>query len=388
MIDQKKLEHQLLHLDELQSACTNCGLCAEVCATFQASGWEQESPRGRIRLARDFLNGYIEPQSEALNTFDRCLACRACEMACPSHVQYGSLRAAVQEVRQQLGVNQKAAVSQKIYIKWIKMAARLGSWLYRTYGYRWIGWPIQMQKSYVFQHGQKQVDAIRIAVSCLQDVSQHGLIESATNVLNQLGYQVQFEKYQPCCGAILDRLVNGGQESIVYPKAHEEAKRLQKKRMAQFNVWLNAPTYFLSNDCKCFAKRTGQMEWIKDIHELIENELKIKKLRFSLPASQTIYYQPYCGSSKHVDPVLRLLQNIEGLTLKYVESPLACCGGYAQEAIWHPQHAQTLLEAKGFPEGATVVVTSADCYQQLMTHKQNHVVYLLEILAKAQLSNI
>lgn len=94
------LHAQLLRLDSLQSPCINCGLCAEVCPTYQESGWEHESPRGRIRLARDLMNGRVRPESSALETFDHCKGCQACEVVCPTSVQYGALRDTVQSIRQ------------------------------------------------------------------------------------------------------------------------------------------------------------------------------------------------------------------------------------------------------------------------------------------------
>ncbi|HEY3796822.1 MAG TPA: glycolate oxidase subunit GlcF [Caulobacteraceae bacterium] len=71
-------------------ACVHCGMCNAVCPTFQLTGDELDGPRGRIYLIKGALEG--EPVGpETLLHLDRCLECRACEIACPSGVEYHRL---------------------------------------------------------------------------------------------------------------------------------------------------------------------------------------------------------------------------------------------------------------------------------------------------------
>lgn len=70
--------------------CVHCGFCLATCPTYQLLGDERDSPRGRIVLIQQLLEG--EPASETTRThLDRCLGCRACETTCPSGVRYGAL---------------------------------------------------------------------------------------------------------------------------------------------------------------------------------------------------------------------------------------------------------------------------------------------------------
>ncbi|MEC8895273.1 MAG: 4Fe-4S dicluster domain-containing protein, partial [Planctomycetota bacterium] len=71
-------------------ACVHCGFCLPACPTYESLAEEMDSPRGRIFLMKEVLEGGL-PLSEAAPYVDRCLGCLACEPACPSGVEYGSL---------------------------------------------------------------------------------------------------------------------------------------------------------------------------------------------------------------------------------------------------------------------------------------------------------
>ncbi len=90
------------------SMCTHCGLCLESCPTYAVYGTEMDAPRGRIAQIRAASEGRVSAEDFA-TSFSKhislCLACRACETACPSGVQYGGLvegaRLAIERQRRQ-----------------------------------------------------------------------------------------------------------------------------------------------------------------------------------------------------------------------------------------------------------------------------------------------
>src|ERR1700749_1377738 len=73
--------------------CVHCGFCLPACPSYSLGGEEMDSPRGRIYLVSQLLDG--APLTPAAGEhFDRCLGCMACMTACPSGVQYDQVIAA------------------------------------------------------------------------------------------------------------------------------------------------------------------------------------------------------------------------------------------------------------------------------------------------------
>ena len=70
--------------------CVHCGFCLPVCPTYKDLGQEMDSPRGRIILMKEMLEGSLDIE-EGLPYVDKCLGCMACVTACPSGVEYGEL---------------------------------------------------------------------------------------------------------------------------------------------------------------------------------------------------------------------------------------------------------------------------------------------------------
>lgn len=83
-------------LRALTDTCVHCGFCLPACPTYQlddgdapgsARPNEMDSPRGRIHLIRQLLDG-APAEGPVLRHLDNCLGCLACVPACPSGVAY------------------------------------------------------------------------------------------------------------------------------------------------------------------------------------------------------------------------------------------------------------------------------------------------------------
>src|SRR5450631_3498990 len=80
----------MLASEKIIRTCVHCGFCTATCPTYLLLGDELDSPRGRIYLMKQVLDGAPVTRSTQLH-LDRCLTCRNCESTCPSGVQYGDL---------------------------------------------------------------------------------------------------------------------------------------------------------------------------------------------------------------------------------------------------------------------------------------------------------
>src|SRR5881296_3970990 len=76
--------------EKILRTCVHCGFCTATCPTYNLLGDELDSPRGRIYLMKQMLEGAPVTHRTQLH-LDRCLTCRACETTCPSGVEYGKL---------------------------------------------------------------------------------------------------------------------------------------------------------------------------------------------------------------------------------------------------------------------------------------------------------
>jgi glycolate oxidase iron-sulfur subunit len=90
--------------------CVHCGFCLDTCPTYVLWGAEADSPRGRIVLMNDGLNGDASMSDEMVTHFDRCLGCMACVTACPSGVQYDRL---IERVRPQVERNHERSAGER-----------------------------------------------------------------------------------------------------------------------------------------------------------------------------------------------------------------------------------------------------------------------------------
>lgn len=71
--------------------CIHCGLCVSSCPTYQLTGVESSSPRGRVHMMRAVAEGRLEPDAGFAEEMGFCLLCRHCESVCPAGVRFGAM---------------------------------------------------------------------------------------------------------------------------------------------------------------------------------------------------------------------------------------------------------------------------------------------------------
>ena len=90
----------------------HCGLCLQNCPTYLLTGYEAESPRGRIHLIQALNEGRVEPNAAYREHIELCLVCRNCESVCPSGVPFGRI---MEAARAQLYERVSLSIGERIF---------------------------------------------------------------------------------------------------------------------------------------------------------------------------------------------------------------------------------------------------------------------------------
>jgi glycolate oxidase iron-sulfur subunit len=374
---------ELVSLDKPRQAdldrCVHCGLCLNACPTYRELRVEMDSPRGRIYQMAQVSSGSATIGDSYIEHIELCLACRGCETACPSGVEYGRLvEAARAEIESAIERPWQARFLRDLVFRKL-LPSRLnlqiaGGLLYlyqisglkklvRTLGvlpsrladveslspeidppffYRYYGktWPAEGKRRY----------RVAFLGGCIANVSFARLNEATVRVLQKNGCEVSVPGGQTCCGAL-----------HVHAGVREEARKLARRNIdALLEGGFDA---IITNAGGCGST-------LKEYGELLEQDpyYSIKAFRFSnlvkdvseflaavglnadpgeLPVNVT--YQDSChlahGQKIRAAP-RQLLKAIPNLTLR--EMPLSdlCCGSAGIYNILHTDVSLALLEKK------------------------------------------
>jgi glycolate oxidase iron-sulfur subunit len=198
--------------------CVHCGFCTATCPTYQLLGDELDSPRGRIYLIKQVLEGQ-PPTRATQGHLDRCLTCRNCETTCPSGVQYGHLVDIGRKVveakveRPLMERLMRAALKQGLTSPLFAPAMKLGQFVRPLLpatlqhkvpapgGARAHRWPTR-------EHPRK----VLMLLGCVQPAMMPNINAATARVLDAAGIQTLVADGAGCCGAIRTHLndVEGG----------------------------------------------------------------------------------------------------------------------------------------------------------------------------------
>lgn len=405
--------------------CVHCGLCLSNCPTYRVLGIEMDSPRGRIYQMVQVHNG-AELSPSYLEHMDLCLACRGCETACPSGVQYGRLiEAARAEIENKIerplltrmlrsfvfGTLLPSPTLLKLAARTMAITDALGlRALARNLGILKAMGMDEIEKlappaefptffdSYgkVFPAIGERKYKVALLGGCIANVSFARLHEATVRVLQNNGCEVHIPANQTCCGAL-----------HLHAGVRDEARKL-----ARINVDALADAGFdaiLTNSAGCGST-------LKEYHEILEHETQYaaKAVKFTKQVKDvneflaaiglnpnmkkldlTVTYQDSChlahGQKIKAAP-RKLLGAVPGV--KFVEMPMAdlCCGSAGIYNVLQNEMSMQILERKmemANTVSAQVIATAnTGCMIQLRAGVAKHgkgqrVAHVMEILDEA-----
>ena len=406
--------------------CVHCGLCLNACPTYRDLGLEMDSPRGRIYQMNQVAAGTpIGPSY--VEHIGLCLACRACESACPSGVQYGKLVEAARAEIESVTVRSRPArwARRLIFTHLLPSPAAMtvagaAVFLYQGSGLqkliRGLGFLKLLGKlgdleqllpraeaPFFFSQTGKIFPAegarryrVAFLAGCIANVCFARLNEATIRVLQKNGCEVVVPKNQRCCGAL-----------HVHAGLRDQARELARRNIdalgdAKFDAivtnaagcgsTLKEYGELLETDPAYAARARGFAARMRDITEFLA-ALELNRNMRPLPL--TVTYQDSCHlahGQRICTAPRKLLEAIPGITFR--EMPLAdmCCGSAGIYNVVQNEMAMRILEAKMEHvnrTGAEVIATAnPGCILQLRAGARLHgsgqrVAHVVELLDEA-----
>ncbi len=404
--------------------CVHCGLCLNACPTYRELGLEMDSPRGRIYQMAQVAEGRLEINEEYVKHIDLCLACRACETACPSGVQYGRLvEAARSEIANQVRGSLLKRFVQWLVFKHLLLSPRLlqitgyAAYLYQKCGLQQLirrttildrlgrigqleRLAPQIERPFYFAQIGKVFPAYgevkhRVAFlsGCIANISFARLNEATVRVLQRNGCEVTVAAGQGCCGALH---IHAGLRDLGRQQALQNIEALEKGNYDAYitnaagcgsvlkeyhELFEHAPE--LHQRAKSFSSK------IKDVSEFLA-EVDFNKRLGPLPISIT--YQDSCHllhGQKIKQQPRDMLAAIPELTFTELPFSEICCGSAGVYNVEHTEMSMSLLHEKmrmvRLTGAQTIVTANPGCLLQMragveMSNGNERVVHVVELL--------
>ncbi len=371
--------------------CVHCGFCLQACPTYLETGLESESPRGRIALMKAVNEGRLEMSLPVVGHWDMCLQCRACELACPSGVEYGKL---MEATRSQVQQHTKRSLTERVartvgYKTLLPSPAGLrmaGTFLkiYKKSGMRVIArgsgllklmpgdaeladeYLPELSKKFFTAKGQvypaKGVRKAKVAMlaGCVMAITHAETLEATVRVLTRNGIEVHVTGGQGCCGALnthsgeSDSAIKMAKKNIdsflsISPDAIVSASAGCGAAMKDYEELLHSETDYIEK-----AKRVTELT--RDVHEiLVEYEFEAPTASLDV----TVTYQDPChllNVQRITEQPRAILNSIPGLKLVDLGEPAVCCGSAGTYSLTQREMSAQL----GTRKARNVVATGAD----------------------------
>jgi glycolate oxidase iron-sulfur subunit len=390
---------------ELVADCVHCGFCLPTCPTYTLWGEEMDSPRGRIYLMNEGLQG--EPMTPAMvQHFDACLGCMACVTACPSGVQYDRLieatRAQVERRhdRPRTDTTLRTAIfalfphKRRLRLMRGPLRAYQATGLQRLVRRSGLLERISPRLAVMADLAPRLTRRERLAprvpavgtrravvgllTGCVQGEFFPGVNAATVRVLAAEGCDVIVPPSQGCCGALS---VHNGREAEAQEYARRtvdtfEAAGVDAVVVNAAGCGSSMKEYAdLLEDDPEYAERAARFaERVRDVSEFLA-DLGTVAPRHPLEVSVAYHDACHLGHAQGVRSQPRaLLKEIPGLQLREIPEAELCCGSAGIWNILFPEPARELGDRKArnvASTGAELLVTAnPGCLMQVASALQ------------------
>lgn len=375
--------------------CVQCGLCLPKCPTYQQTGLEADSPRGRIRLIKGLADGLIDASESVTDHLDLCLDCRACETACPSSVVYHEL---IEQTRQRLTSRGRGASTDRLLHTVIRQVftrptllqaavwpARLlqavGLWDALA-GSRLVGaltpallnmvrllppsegklWESRLNCKYPARTRSGQPSATAgFFAGCVGGALFQPVNRQSIDLLTHCGCETVVPRRQVCCGAIHH---HSGDVETARRLARQNIDAFERSAAGERFDWIVSSVagcgamlreypHLLRDDPDYANRAHAFAERCRDISQTLV-ELGVPTPRHDVTMRVTVHDACHLAHAQRAaDAPRQLLAMIPGLDVRPLAESDTCCGAAGTYNLTQPEMAQRLGEQKADHIGRT-----------------------------------
>jgi len=392
--------------------CVRCGFCTATCPTYVLLGDELDSPRGRIYLIKDMLEGERQPSPEVVKHIDRCLSCLSCSTTCPSGVDYRKL---IDHARAYVEDRYRRPWPDRLYRSLLaavlphperfRLALRLAG-LARPFRGMLEKAPLLRPAAVMLALAPRRLPRPepepaasepggrgRVAVlqGCAEPVLRPQIRAATLRLFERMGLTVVRAEGEACCGALVHHL---GREAAARAAARANIDAWTAElegdgldaiviTAAGCGTSVKGYGYLLRDDPDYAAKAARVSALARDVSEVIA--------AFGLPPAGragplTVAYQSACSlqHGQGVDALPALLLAQAGFVVKQPAEAHLCCGSAGTYNILEPVIAGRLRARKAarLAELKPDVVASGNigCMTQLAPACEAPVAHTVELL--------
>ena len=388
--------------------CVHCGFCTATCPTYVLLGDELDSPRGRIYLMKDMLEGGRDPTARVVKHIDRCLSCLSCMTTCPSGVNYMHLvdhaRAYIEERyrrpwRERLLRGLLARVLPHPGRFRLALAlARLVKPARPLFGKGPVGAMLDLAPAKRIRKAQRIAvvpdspkGRVVLLQGCAEPVLRPGIRPAAARLLTAAGYDVWLADGEVCCGSLVhhmgrkDEALDAARRNVDAWMAEIEGGGLRAIAITASGCGVTIKDYgFMLREDPAYAEKAARVSGLaRDISELLA-EIELPPM--AAPRPLTIAYHAACTlqhGQKITEAPTRLLK-AAGFTVRTPADAHLCCGSAGVYNILQPEIAGQI----GALKVATLEALKADviatgnigCAIQIGVRTATPVVHTVELL--------
>jgi len=385
-----------LDWDRALRQCVHCGLCLQACPTFRLLGTEADSARGRLHLLRAVADGRSPLTAGIAEHLDLCLACRACQEACPSGVPCGKLYEQARPLvtaRRPRGVSSAVTGLLSRYIlpnsAVLRIAAVPAALAQRaaarvnasgSLGLLDDLLGIMPERSVpgppagVYRAGEPRA-RVMLWRCCVTDALLARVEWASLRVLLRNGCEVVMPAGQVCCGALSLHEGDIGRAQWFARANVDVLRRLQVDAIvtdaAGCGALLKEYDSLLADEPK-YSRRAAELaQKTMDINEFL-HRLGPAPPQHSLDVTVTYHDACHLAHAQGIrDEPRALLRSIGGLRLVEMKDSDQCCGSAGTYGLRHAEIGRELRERKvenALSTGARIIVSpNIGCTLQIMS---------------------